>query len=213
MFKDFLVSTPNEKGKITTQTRKTQAGKTVYILYEIGRTYNAAKKYNVPHRVVIGKADPNDPEKMYPNEKYFEHFPQTVDKVEPTEENSLRSCALEIGSFIVIDKIIKHYKLDKIASDWFGKDAGLFLDLAAYMIVAEDNVGQYYPGYAFNLISLKYANGLRNGANSDTHRCKQLTEHGEERCIKLREVAGFSAVRTIFQIVGPRKILHCLLGK
>ena len=238
MFKDFLVSTPNEKGKITTQTRKTQAGKTVYILYEIGRTYNAAKKYNVPHRVVIGKADPNDPEKMYPNEKYFEHFPQTVDKVEPTEENSLRSCALEIGSFIVIDKIIKHYKLDKIASDWFGKDTGLFLDLAAYMIVTEDNVGQYYPGYAFNhplftegmrlvsdskvsrflssvtkVISLKYANGLRNGANSDTHRCKQLTEHGEERCIKLREVAGFSAVRTIFQIVGPRKILHCLLGK
>ena len=66
---------------------------------------------------------------------------------------------------------------------------------------------------ASNLISLKYANGLRNGANSDTHRCKQLTEHGEERCIKLREVAGFSAVRTIFQIVGPRKILHCLLGK
>lgn len=98
MFKDFLVSTPDEKGKITTQTRKTQAGKTVYILYEIGRTYNAAKKYNVPHRVVIGKADPNDPEKMYPNEKYFEHFPQTVDKVEPTEENSLRSCALEIRS-------------------------------------------------------------------------------------------------------------------
>ena len=65
----------------------------------------------------------------------------------------------------------------------------------------------------FPMISLKYANGLRNGANSDTHRCKQLTEHGEERCIKLREVAGFSAVRTIFQIVGPRKILHCLLGK
>lgn len=67
--------------------------------------------------------------------------------------------------------------------------------------------------FGVSLISLKYANGLRNGANSDTHRCKQLTEHGEERCIKLREVAGFSAVRTIFQIVGPRKILHCLLGK
>ena len=75
-------------------------------------------------------------------------------------------------------------------------------------------VGQF--AIAFDdvvVISLKYANGLRNGANSDTHRCKQLTEHGEERCIKLREVAGFSAVRTIFQIVGPRKILHCLLGK
>lgn len=64
-----------------------------------------------------------------------------------------------------------------------------------------------------NILPGEDANGLRNGANSDTHRCKQLTEHGEERCIKLREVAGFSAVRTIFQIVGPRKILHCLLGK
>ena len=77
--------------------------------------------------------------------------------------------------------------------------------------------GKYKTLILWNLIgkmiSLKYANGLRNGANSDTHRCKQLTEHGEERCIKLREVAGFSAVRTIFQIVGPRKILHCLLGK
>ena len=70
-----------------------------------------------------------------------------------------------------------------------------------------------YISIDLKVISLKYANGLRNGANSDTHRCKQLTEHGEERCIKLREVAGFSAVRTIFQIVGPRKILHCLLGK
>ena len=33
MFKDFLVSIPDEKGKITTQTRKTQVGKTVYVLY------------------------------------------------------------------------------------------------------------------------------------------------------------------------------------
>ena len=52
---------------------------------------------------------------------------------------------------------------------------------------------QIQSGQINPLISLKYANGLRNGANSDTHRCKQLTEHGEERCIKLREVAGFSA--------------------
>lgn len=77
--------------------------------------------------------------------------------------------------------------------------------------VSKDTV--WWTSEEYKMISLKYANGLRNGANSDTHRCKQLTEHGEERCIKLREVAGFSAVRTIFQIVGPRKILHCLLGK
>lgn len=93
-------------------------------------------------------------------------------------------------------------------SRWFGfnKTASTVLSRFAFNIAL--------PAMLFRLlISLKYANGLRNGANSDTHRCKQLTEHGEERCIKLREVAGFSAVRTIFQIVGPRKILHCLLGK
>ena len=31
-----------------------------------------------------------------------------------------------------------------------GKDAGLFLDLAAYVIAAENNAAQYYPDYAFN---------------------------------------------------------------
>ena len=31
-----------------------------------------------------------------------------------------------------------------------GQDAGLFLDLAAYSIITEDNAGQYYPDYAYN---------------------------------------------------------------
>ncbi|MCR5523431.1 MAG: hypothetical protein K6F64_07325, partial [Clostridia bacterium] len=31
-----------------------------------------------------------------------------------------------------------------------GKDAGLFLDLAAYTIITENNAGQYYDGYGFN---------------------------------------------------------------
>ena len=32
----------------------------------------------------------------------------------------------------------------------FGKDSGLILDLVAYMIVDEENAGQYYPDFAFN---------------------------------------------------------------
>ncbi|MGB4440363.1 MAG: hypothetical protein WBJ13_14315 [Sedimentibacter sp.] len=31
-----------------------------------------------------------------------------------------------------------------------GRDSGLFLDLAAYSIIAENNAGQYYPDYAYN---------------------------------------------------------------
>jgi hypothetical protein len=30
-----------------------------------------------------------------------------------------------------------------------GKDAELFLDLAAYSILTENNAGQYYPDYAY----------------------------------------------------------------
>lgn len=93
------------------------------------------------------------------------------------------------------------------------EDNGLFLSNQIEIFLAGLSSSSLVLLIDEYVISLKYANGLRNGANSDTHRCKQLTEHGEERCIKLREVAGFSAVRTIFQIVGPRKILHCLLGK
>lgn len=43
------------------------------------------------------------------------------------------------------------YKLEEILNHFFEeKDTGLFLDLAAYSIVCENNVGQYYPDYAYN---------------------------------------------------------------
>ena len=31
-----------------------------------------------------------------------------------------------------------------------GRDSGLFLDLAAYSIITENNAGQYYPDYGYN---------------------------------------------------------------
>lgn len=34
--------------------------------------------------------------------------------------------------------------------DIIGKNSGLFLDLAVYSIIAENNAGQYYPDYAYN---------------------------------------------------------------
>lgn len=102
------------------------------------------------------------------------------------------------GVLIPLLAIVQHHELDSVTQG---------------LIASMELIGIMVGSFVIGKLSLKYANGLRNGANSDTHRCKQLTEHGEERCIKLREVAGFSAVRTIFQIVGPRKILHCLLGK
>ena len=51
---------------------------------------------------------------------------------------------------MVLRKVIAEYKLDEMLSSIIGKDAGLFMDLAVYSIITENNAGQYYPDYAFN---------------------------------------------------------------
>lgn len=50
----------------------------------------------------------------------------------------------------MIRKIIQYYKLDVRIAELVGKDSGLFLDLAAYAIITENNAAQYYPDYAFD---------------------------------------------------------------
>ncbi len=45
---------------------------------------------------------------------------------------------------------IAGYHLDEITGRLIGRDGGLFLDLAVYSIIAENNAGQYYPDYAFD---------------------------------------------------------------
>ena len=57
---------------------------------------------------------------------------------------------MHIGTYLVIRKIVSDYHLDEMITRIIGKDAGLFIDLAAYSIITEDNDGQYYPDYAYN---------------------------------------------------------------
>ena len=85
---------------------------------------------------------------MYPNTNFLKYFPDA--EIPVTQVKSDRSACLRIGAFIVIRKIIAEYHLDAMIGRLIGKDAGLFLDLAAYSIVTENNAGQYYPDYAYN---------------------------------------------------------------
>lgn len=56
-----------------------------------------------------------------------------------TEAQEAVSC-LRAGAFIVMRKIIKDYKLEEILGMYFkDRDLGLFLDLAVYSIITEDN--------------------------------------------------------------------------
>lgn len=144
MYFDFTVEIPVIKGKIYEKTIKN----VVYVNYEYDRIYKPEKKYNIPKRTTIGKRCVEDPTRMYPNANYLKFFP---DAELPAEaERTDRSSCLRIGANLVIQKIIKDYSLDDMIKRIIGRDSGLFLDLAAYSIIAENNAGQYYPDYAYN---------------------------------------------------------------
>jgi hypothetical protein len=85
---------------------------------------------------------------MQPNENFLKHFPDA--ELPAEKDRSLRSSCLRIGPYIVIRKILKDYGIPEMLECYFEeKDVGLFLDLAAYSIISENNAAQYYPDYAW----------------------------------------------------------------
>lgn len=143
MYYDFTVQIPSVKGKVLTKNK----GKATYVLYQYGLDYKPDKKYAIPKRTIIGKVDPLDQSLMFPNERFQEYFPEIMFSGELPE--AYRSCCLRIGSYIVIRYVMNEYKLPKLLERWFSKDSGLLMDLVSYLIVDEENAGQYYPDFAF----------------------------------------------------------------
>lgn len=144
MYLNCRVKIPDTGGKITSKT----IGGTPYVYYEYARIYNKKKKYSEPKRACIGKRDPEQPAFLYPNEKFLKFFPREL--LPSEKDGQYRSGCLHIGAYLVIRKIVSDYHLDEMIARIIGKDAGLFIDLAAYSIITEDNAGQYYPDYAYN---------------------------------------------------------------
>lgn len=143
MYYDFTVPIPKVQGKIT----RMKKGKIIYIQLEIRREYLPDRKYTIPVRVSIGKVDPEHPGMMYPNEKYLDYFSDAPMPEERPE--AYRSCSLRIGSYVIIKKVLEEYKLPAMLEKHLGQDCGLFLDLASFMIIDEENVGMHYPDFAF----------------------------------------------------------------
>ena len=145
VYLDCKVEIPNEPGKIT----RFKKGKTIYIRYVAGRVYNPEKKYNLPDHKTIGKLVSEDSTMMIPNENFLKYFGDV--ELPETRSGEDRSSCLRIGTFLVIRKILEEYNLPHMTARYLGaKDAGLFLDLAAYSIITEGNAAQYYPDYAYN---------------------------------------------------------------
>ncbi len=145
MYLDFLVNIPDVAGKITRRKKKDS----IYIEYEYDRTYDPKRQFTIAKRSTIGKQSKADPLKMQPNQNFLKYFPDA--QLPEEKDRTLRSSCLRIGAYIVIRKIMNDYSLPEILSEYFQeRDLGLFLDLAAYSIIAENNAGQYYPDYAYN---------------------------------------------------------------
>ncbi len=144
MYLGTKVNIPDKNPGIS---KKTIKGVT-YVYYTYDRKYDPGKKYTKPLNTTIGKCPPDDPQMMYPNTNYLRFFPDT--QLPEEKDETLRSGCLRVGAFIIIRKIIAEYHLDEILRRIIGKDCGLFLDLAVYSIIAENNAGQYYPDYAYN---------------------------------------------------------------
>ena len=89
------------------------------------------RKYTVPQCTSIGKVCDGEEGMMIPNRNYIKYFPD-ADMPEYLPE-STRSGCLKIGSYLVIRKVIEHYGFESELQSLLGKDAGLFLDLAAYV--------------------------------------------------------------------------------
>ena len=143
MYLNTTVKIPVVKGKIITKRK----GENVYVLYQYGSEYNKDKRYSIPQRSIVGKQSATDKTLMYPNEKFQLYFPDA--EIPEELPYAYRSCCLKIGACIIVQKAIDEYKLWPMLQKRFGKDTGLLLDLVAYLIIDEENAGQYYPDYAF----------------------------------------------------------------
>lgn len=145
MYLDILVKTPEAPGKITYRKK----GDTTYVEFEYDRTYDPKRKYTTVKRSTIGKQSKADPGMMQPNQNFLKYFPDAEFPEE--KDRTYRSSCLRIGSVVVIRKIMKDYGLPEILGQYFEeKDLGLFLDLATYSVITENNAAQYYPDYAYN---------------------------------------------------------------
>ena len=159
MYLDFLVKIPFVQGKITRRKKKDA----VYVEYEYDRIYDPVRQYTFPKRVTIGKLSETDSELMQPNQNFLKYFPDA--ELPETKNRTSRSSCLRVGAYFVLRKIIEEYNLVELLGGYFEqRDLGLFLDLAVYSIIAENNAAQYYPDYTFN--HPLFTNGMKQYSDS-----------------------------------------------
>ena len=174
MYHNFAIRVPEIKGKIFRKPK----GNSIYILYQHGQKYNSKTRHTTPERKIIGKQHDEDRNLMYPNENYQLFFPD--DPLPEVLPEAYRSCALRIGGYAIIRHTLLEYNLPKMLGQLFTRDCGLLLDLVSYLIIEEENAGQYYPDFAFN--HPLFSDGMR--VYSDSKVCRFLQSITRDQTIR-----------------------------
>ena len=140
IYKNVIVDVPN----------KTIIMKNEAVYYEVSRSYDKNKKYNVPNRVCIGKLLENN--KMNPNSNYYEYFNDESSLKEPP----ILSDTISIGFNAVLDKLFDDTQIDILLKEIYSEDEYKSMrDLISYIISNETSTIQHFPYYArrMNILS------------------------------------------------------------
>jgi len=123
--REITVPIPWDQGHIVIRRGDT-------VEYQLDRTYESEDKSTRVQRKVIGKVDPVQPERMFPNEFYFELFPDNEVPDEIREE-FLRECAIKRQMHVIrqspeeiVDNVIRGLdQLGGIRPECFNEEDGM----------------------------------------------------------------------------------------
>ena len=123
--REITVPIPWDQGHIVIRRGDT-------VEYQLDRTYESEDKSTRVQRKVIGKVDPVQPGRMFPNEFYFELFPDNEVPDEVREE-FLRECAIKRQMHVIrqspeeiVDNVIRGLdQLGGIRPECFNEEDGM----------------------------------------------------------------------------------------
>ena len=123
--REITVPIPWDQGHIVIRRGDT-------VEYQLDRTYESEDKSTRVQRKVIGKVDPVQPGRMFPNEFYFELFPDN-EVPEEVRDEFLRECAIKRQMHVIrqspeeiVDNVIKGLdQLGGIRPECFNEEDGM----------------------------------------------------------------------------------------
>lgn len=118
-----------------TVTVRTKSGTYAYLTQRV--EYSSKLKCSRPKRIAIGKL--NERGMLIPNKNYFDLYGKPVELDVPGEKADTVSC----GTFVVVDAIVRKTQLIDVLESVFSEQWEKILDLATYMMMAENNVWYY----------------------------------------------------------------------